>query len=71
MEINNFPAIQKVNLIEKIKLVEDLWDSILSDGDKIPIPDSHIKELNRRKATVKKEELLTFEELKSRVDKHI
>jgi putative addiction module component (TIGR02574 family) len=70
MEIENIPKIQKLTIREKIKLVEDLWDSILADEEKIPVPESHIKELNKRKSTLRKEDLLTLEELKSRVEKN-
>ena len=69
MEIENIPEIQKLTIPEKIKFVEDLWDSILDEEDKIPVLESHLKELNKRKSSLRKEELLTLEELKSRVDK--
>jgi putative addiction module component (TIGR02574 family) len=71
MEIKNLPEIKKLNIREKIKLVEELWDEILSEEEAIPVPESHIKELNKRKSTVKKAELLSLEELKSRVEKKL
>jgi putative addiction module component (TIGR02574 family) len=71
MEINYMREIEKLDLSEKIKFVEELWDSILSEEPNIPVPESHISELHKRKSTVRKEDLLTFDELKSRVDKNI
>jgi len=33
---------------EKILLVEDLWDSIADDESSVPVPRSHMEELERR-----------------------
>ena len=33
---------------ERLQLVEDIWDSLEADQDKIPIPDWHREELDRR-----------------------
>jgi putative addiction module component (TIGR02574 family) len=37
-------------LAERIQLVEDLWDSIAADAERLPLPESHREELARRRA---------------------
>ena len=37
-------------LEERIQLVEDLWDSIAADAERLPLPESHREELARRRA---------------------
>jgi len=37
-------------LEERIELVEDLWDSIAADAESVPVPESHRRELARRRA---------------------
>ena len=71
MGIENMPEIAKMDVQAKIKFVEELWDSILADEDQILVPASHIQELNRRKSTMRKDQLLSFDELKSRVEKNL
>ena len=71
MEIENMPEITKMDIRTKIKFVEELWDNILADEEEIPVPPSHIQELNRRKSTMRKDQLLSFDELKSSIEKHL
>jgi len=71
MKVNDFPEIAKLSAPEKILLVEDLWDSISSDESAVPVPQSHIDELDRR---LKKYEsaggrLLSIEELQATIEK--
>lgn len=33
---------------ERLKLIEDLWDSIDTDSDAVPLPDWHRAEIDRR-----------------------
>lgn len=40
----------RLPLAERIELVEDLWDSIAADAEAVPVPDSHRRELARRRA---------------------
>lgn len=40
----------RLPLAERIALVEDLWDSIAADAEAVPVPDSHRRELARRRA---------------------
>lgn len=54
---------------EKILLVEDLWDSIASDESGVPIPQSHMKKLDRRLKSYEPDpvNLLSLEELQVRI----
>jgi putative addiction module component (TIGR02574 family) len=40
----------RLPLAERIELVEDLWDSIAADAEAVPVPESHRRELARRRA---------------------
>ncbi len=71
MRVSDIPEITKLSTPEKILLVEDIWDSIASDEAVVPVPQSHIEELDRR---FKKYEsapgnLLSFEELQTKIEK--
>ncbi|MHC1726332.1 MAG: addiction module protein [Syntrophobacteraceae bacterium] len=46
--MSDIPEIERLSTPEKILLVEDLWDSIASDESRVPIPQSHTEELDRR-----------------------
>ncbi len=48
MRATDIPEITKLSTPEKILLVEDLWDSIVSDESVVPVPPSHMEELDRR-----------------------
>ena len=39
----------RLPLAERIELVEDLWDSIAADAESVPVPESHRRELARRR----------------------
>ena len=45
-----FTQVFELTLSEKLQLVEDLWDSIASVGDRIPVLDWQKEELARKKA---------------------
>jgi putative addiction module component (TIGR02574 family) len=62
--------IMEMPVEQKILLLEDVWDSILSDSNRVPVPKSHRKELDRR---LKKYEhnasaLLNDQQLRDAVD---
>ena len=71
MRISDIPEIAKVSAQEKILLVEDIWDSIALDESVVPIPRSHIDELDRRLRMYESAPgtLLTLEELQARIEK--
>ncbi|MFZ0929822.1 MAG: addiction module protein [Syntrophobacteraceae bacterium] len=48
MRLNDIPEISRLSTPEKILLLEDLWDSIATDESGVPVPRSHIEELDRR-----------------------
>jgi putative addiction module component (TIGR02574 family) len=71
MRISDIQEINKLSTLEKILLVEDLWDSIASEESAVPVPQSHREELDQR---LKKYEsvpgnLLSLEELRTRVER--
>ncbi len=70
MRVIDIPQIEKLGVAEKILLVEDLWDSISSEESAIPVPQSHIKELDRRLARHKSSlgTLLSLDELRTKIE---
>jgi len=48
MRVSELPEIIDLSVPEKILLVEDIWDSIASNESDIPVPKSHMKELDKR-----------------------
>jgi len=71
MRANDIPEINKLSIPEKILLVEDIWDSIVSNESVVSVPQSHKQELDRR---LKRYEsapgnLLSLEELQTRIEK--
>lgn len=48
MRVSDVPEITNLTTAEKILLVEDLWDSIASDQSAVPVPQSHLQELDKR-----------------------
>jgi putative addiction module component (TIGR02574 family) len=71
MRLNEIPEIDRLSIPEKILLVEDLWDSIASDESSVPVPQSHIKELDRRlkRYSSNPGDILSLEELQRRIEK--
>lgn len=70
MRIADIPQLEKLTVPEKILLVEDIWDNISSDESAIPVPSSHIAELDRRFARYKSSPgtLLSIDELRTRIE---
>jgi putative addiction module component (TIGR02574 family) len=70
MRITDIPQIDKLSIPEKILLVEDLWDNIYSADVDVPVPQSHMSELDKRMASHKAGpgELLSLEELRKRIE---
>lgn len=40
--------IQSLPIEQRILLVEDVWDSVRTQSKRIPVPESHMQELDRR-----------------------
>ncbi len=70
MKITDVPKIARLSTAEKILFVEELWDSIAADK-RIPVPESHKKELDRRLIKYQNEpgRLLSLNELQKRIEK--
>lgn len=70
MNVNNIPGIDQLSIPEKILLVEDLWDSIVTDESSVPVPESHKNELNQRhdKYLASPGNLLSLKDLQERID---
>ena len=70
MRLGEIPEIDRLSIPEKILLLEDLWDSIASDQSSVPIPQSHIKELDRRLKRYSSHpgDILSLEELQRRIE---
>jgi putative addiction module component (TIGR02574 family) len=70
MRVDTIPEISRLSTAEKILLVEDLWDSIAADEASLPVPQSHLDELDRRWArfAVAPGDVLSLEELKAKAD---
>ena len=70
MRADTIPEISRLSTAEKILLVEDLGDSIAADAAPLPVPQSHLDELERRwhRFAASPGDLLSLEELKAAVD---
>jgi putative addiction module component (TIGR02574 family) len=51
---------------ERLKLVEDIWDSIAANPSQVPVPEWHKTELDRRLAE-SDPQLLSWEEVQARL----
>ncbi len=71
MRTASIPGFARLTTPEKILLLEELWDSIASEPDQVPVPCSHRLELDRRMARhlASPGQLLTLAELQERVAK--
>ncbi len=71
MNISQIPQISELSTEDKIVLVEELWDSIREDIEKLPIPDSHKRLLDERFEKHKEHpnDVMTLDELKQRIEK--
>ena len=71
MLVKDLPEISKLSTPEKILLVEDLWDSITVDESSIPVPESHIAELDKRLERHRSAPgtLRSLDDLRTRIDK--
>lgn len=52
---------------ERMRLVEDVWDSLVTSTDKLPVPDWHVAELDARLADPEEQATISLEELKDRL----
>ena len=52
---------------ERLRLVEDIWDSLAASVHDLPVPDWHREELDRRLADPSEEATLSADDLKARL----
>ena len=71
MQLSKISEIEKLSIPEKIIFLEELWDSIVAQDLKVPVPDGHKVELDRRlkRHLGRPGEMLTIDELKSRIER--
>lgn len=71
MRVSDIPEIAKLSTPEKILLVEDLWESIVCDEPSVPVPQSHVEELDKRHKNYLSNpgNLLSLEKLQSRIER--
>ena len=69
MRAKDIPGIDRLSVEEKILLVEELWDSIASEAEKVPISASQLEELDKRldKHASDPGKCLSWEEVKQRI----
>jgi putative addiction module component (TIGR02574 family) len=66
MTLADLPALQKLSKVEKLQLVEDLWDEIAALPDDLPVSAQEIALLNTRQAAHRAapDEALSLEDFK-------
>ena len=71
MKLEDIEGIAQLTTEEKVLFVEELWDSIVTNVERLDIPQCHIAELEKRcfKYQSNPGKLLSIEELKYRIDK--
>ncbi len=47
MKVADLPQVSALSVAEKLLLVEDLWNDIAGKADSLPLPDWHVRELDR------------------------
>jgi len=69
MTISEIPGVARLSTPERILLVEDLWDSIVLEEENVPVPKSHLDELEIRLKKYRSNpgNLLSIEELQARI----
>lgn len=71
MRVVDISEISQLSIPERILLLEDLWDNIVSHDSDVPLPGSHQAELDRRfKRHIRSPgDLLSLEELQQRIER--
>ena len=62
---------KRLSIAERIELVEDIWDSIAEESDRLPLTDAQRAELDRRRALYEAdpERTRTWSEVRERVER--
>jgi putative addiction module component (TIGR02574 family) len=69
MNVTEIPQIAAMSIPEKIIFLEDLWDSIAANDQAVTVPESHIRELDRRffRHSSNPGSLLSLQELQQKI----
>jgi putative addiction module component (TIGR02574 family) len=51
---------------ERLRLVEEIWDSLTASPDEVPVPDWHRAEVERRLTDPSEEATLTWEQVREK-----
>jgi putative addiction module component (TIGR02574 family) len=70
MKLQDIPEIAEFSIPEKILLLEDLWENIAINDSRIPVPQSHVDELEKRNKRYQSDpgSLLTLDQLRINID---
>ena len=52
---------------ERLRLVEDVWDSLVASAEEIPVPDWHRAELEARLADPAEQATISLQQLRDRL----
>ena len=52
---------------ERLRLVEEIWDSLAATAERVPVPEWHRQELDRRLADRSEQATLSWPEVRSRL----
>ena len=69
MKIDDIPALREASIESKLELVEELWAEITAKSNTVPLPEWHVRELDRSWAEYQAnpEEGSTWEEARARI----
>ena len=56
--------IMKLPPAERLRLIEDIWDSLTASPEDVPVPDWHREELERRLDDPKEKATLSWDEVR-------
>lgn len=70
MRATDIPGFAQLSGSEKLLLAEEIWHSLARDETSVPVPDSHVEELQKRltRQRANPGHLLTLAELQQRVE---
>lgn len=71
MSSPDIQEILKLSVVERLRLVEDIWDSIAVSPELLPVTDAQKKELDRRLAVheARPDEARSWDEIRGSLDR--
>lgn len=72
MGIDEIPGFHALNVDEKLKLLEEIWDNVASHSEDLPVPDSHKAELQARmeRFRANPDSAISLEEFQRRIEQN-